>query len=182
MRRSERPLGITLRRQVKPSDLRRIASLVRESGYFSEREVAVARELVRERLSRGTRSGYFFLFADHQQYTPLGYTCYGPIPGTEDRYDLYWIVVATMFRGHGIGRLLLSETERLIAQRGGTILFVETSSRPLYEPTRRFYHSCQYREEATVHDFYAPGDHKLIFSKTLTAAEQQPHYVPPGEM
>jgi hypothetical protein len=44
---------------------------------------------------------------------------------------------------------------------------VETSSRPLYEPTRRFYLACGYRLEAQLEDFYAPGDGKVIFLKVL---------------
>jgi hypothetical protein len=34
-------------------------------------------------------------------------------------------------------------------------------------PTHHFYSSCGYRVEATLHEFYAPGDNKVIFSKVL---------------
>jgi hypothetical protein len=46
-------------------------------------------------------------------------------------------------------------------------VYVETSSRDQYEPTRRFYLKCGYRVDAVLEDFYAPGDGKVIFVKAL---------------
>src|SRR5579862_8962341 len=46
-------------------DASAVESLVRESGVFSEAEVAIARELVEDNLARSaSASGYHFLFAD----------------------------------------------------------------------------------------------------------------------
>lgn len=55
--------------------------------------------------------------------------------------------------------------------RGGRLLLVETSSTPAYTSARRFYETSGYRCEATIHDFYAPGDNLLIFSKDLGQAQ-----------
>jgi hypothetical protein len=54
-----------------------------------------------------------------------------------------------------------------MAQRGARRIYADTSSRPQYEPTRRFYEACGYRREAFLADFYAPGDGKIIFGKEL---------------
>ncbi len=70
-------------------------------------------------------------------------------------------------RGRGIGVQLLREAERRIAKAGGRRIYVETSSRPLYEPTRRFYLKAAYTVEATLVDFYAPGDAKVIFVREI---------------
>ena len=43
------------------------------------------------------------------------------------------------------------------------MIAVETSSRPDYFPTVSFYRHRGYRLEATVKNYYAPGDDKLIF-------------------
>lgn len=157
---------VFFRKRIRSSDLRTVERMVRGTGFFNEEEVRVARDLVTERLERGPSSGYHFLLAQ-KGGEMLGYTCYGPICGTDHRFDLYWIVVAPSWQGHGIGRRLLNVTEQAIRDMGGKRVYIETSSRPLYEPTRRFYLRAGYTEEARVRDFYAPGDHKIILSKPI---------------
>jgi hypothetical protein len=48
-------------------------------------------------------------------------------------------------------------------------VYVETSGRAQYEPTRDFYMHCGYEVEAVLADFYAPGDDKVILSRTIQA-------------
>ncbi len=60
-----------------------------------------------------------------------------------------------------------SHYENLIFRRGGRRIYIETSSRPQYEATRAFYRAQGYREEACLEDFYAPGDGKIIYTKSL---------------
>ena len=52
-------------------------------------------------------------------------------------------------------------------QAGGRRVYVETSGRAQYEPTRRFYEACGYAREAVLTDFYAPGDDKVIYGQSL---------------
>jgi len=155
-----------LREEVRPSDVAAIRDIVVSTGFFGDHEVDVAVELVEERLARGPASGYHFLFAEADG-RPVGYTCFGPIACTLGSYDLYWIVVHAGERGHGIGRKLLAETECRVARLGGRKLYIETSSRELYVPTRKFYARCGYAVEARLEDFYAPGDAKVIFSRSI---------------
>ena len=160
-------MGLDIRTEVNPADPERIRHLVQITGYFSDEEVVVAAELVLERLAKGPESGYSFLLAE--QYGRLiGYTCYGLIPCTSGSYDLYWIAVHPDFHRHGIGRRLLGETEKRIKENGGTRIYVDTSQRLQYASTRAFYESCRYRLETVLADFYAPGDGKAIYCKTLT--------------
>lgn len=158
---------IALRQDVRPADADVVRELVESTGFFAPHETEIAVELVQERLARGEVSGYYFLFADDGDRT-IGYACYGPIGCTIGSFDLYWIVVHADYRGRGLGRILLRETERRIAATGGRRVYIETSSRPLYEPTRGFYEKCGYQMEARLEDFYAPGDAKVIFSRGLT--------------
>jgi ribosomal protein S18 acetylase RimI-like enzyme len=108
-----------------------------------------------------------------------GYACFGPHPLTQGTYDLYWIVVDPVAQGHGIGHALLARVEAEVQARGGRLLLVETSSTPAYTSARQFYESSGYRCEAIIHDFYAPGDDLLIFSKGLGQA-QLPREAPGG--
>ncbi len=164
--------GITspfFREEVRPEDRRAVGRLVRATGFFSDEEIDIAVDLVEERLARGSASGYLFLFAEEADRL-LGYTCFGPIPGSVHSFDLYWIAVDPQEQGRGVGRTLITSSERIMAGCGARRLYAETSSRPQYESTRAFYLACGYREEAFLIDFYAPGDGKVIFSKSLPAS------------
>ena len=163
----ERLQGIKFRRQVQSQDAERIRRLVEITGYFSSEEIAVAVELVNEHLLKGAAgSGYHFIFAE--RYGRLaGYACYGPVPATAASYDLYWIAVHPDFRRRGLGKMLLAETERIIRQAGGTRIYVDTSMRLQYASTRAFYEHCGYQLESVLADFYAPGEAKAIYCKSI---------------
>jgi len=82
-------------------------------------------------------------------------------------YDLYWIAVDPATQGRGLGRLLVDAAEQHVRGLGGRRMFIDTSSRPDYAATRSFYERCGYACEATLRDYYAPGDGKAIFAKDL---------------
>lgn len=154
------------REELLPSDAGAVRRLVTATGMFRPHEVDVAVELVDEALNRGEASGYYFIFAE-QAGQVMGYGCYGPITVTTHSYDLYWIVVDPSQQGKGLGRDLLQRAEQRIAGRGGRQVYIETSGQETYLPTRRFYERCGYELEATIRDFYAPGDDKLIYVRRL---------------
>ncbi len=117
---------LTFREQVRPGDVAAVREIVASTGFFHEHEIAVAAELVEERLAKGPASGYLFLFAE-QGGRILGYSCYGEVACTVGSFDLYWIAVHNDQRSRGIGRLLLEKTEASIAGRQGRAIWVETS-------------------------------------------------------
>ena len=160
---------MTWRRELQAGDAAAVHALVRDTGFFSEEEQQVAVELVEETLAKGAASGYEFVFADaaDQPGVLLGYTCYGPVPATESSYDLYWIAVAPSQQGKGLGGRLLRETERYAQEAGATQMFLDTAGRDQYAPTRAFYLRMGYRVAATLEDFFAAGDDKVIFAKRL---------------
>ncbi len=160
-------MKLLFRRRIKASDRKAVAAVTSSTGFFNREEVLVAVELVDERLLKGPKSGYAFLFCQEGEGPVLGYTCYGRVPGTQESFDLYWIAVDKRAQGQGIGRRLLGRTEKDIARRGGARIYLETSSRDLYGRTRAFYSSSGYVREAVLRDFYAPGDSKVIYVKEL---------------
>ena len=157
---------LSLRTSVTAGDCEHVRAITRSTGFFTDPEVEVAVELVEERLAKGPASGYHFIFAEVDG-RPVGYSCFGPIPCTVSSYDLYWIAVDADARGRRVGTRLLDESEKAVARLGGTRVYVETSSRAQYEPTRRFYEQRGYRREALLEDFYAPGDGKVMYVKAL---------------
>jgi ribosomal protein S18 acetylase RimI-like enzyme len=159
---------LALRDRITPPDIAAVEQLVREAGVFSEAEIELAVSLAEDALAHGAEeSGHHFLLACSGERV-LGYGCYGPIDGTRGSFDLYWIVVGAAGQGRGLGRRLLAESEARIRARGGRRIYVETSGRRDYEPTRTFYERAGYAAEARLADFYAPGDDKWIYVKALT--------------
>jgi D-alanine-D-alanine ligase len=157
---------LRFRQKVRRGDVETVRRLVASTGFFSTAEIEVAVELVEERLRRGLASGYYFLFAEAAGQ-PVGYACFGPIACTLGSFDFYWIAVTQELRGRNIGRELLSRSEEIIAQMGGSRIYVETSSRPQYQPTRSFYERQGYQVAAVLQDFYAPGDDKVVYLKII---------------
>jgi D-alanine-D-alanine ligase len=157
---------IIYREAPKPSDMPQVREIVISSGLFSEDEIDVAVELVKERLRKGISSGYHFVFAEKGKEV-IGYACFGPIPCTVGSYDIYWIAVKNSLRGSKLGREIMRRAEQKIREWGGRRIYIETSSREKYGPTHAFYDRCGYRNDAVLKDFYAPGDHKMIFMKEV---------------
>ena len=159
---------IIYRREIKISDMVAIEKIVRSSGFFNAAEIDLALELAAEKLEQGNNSSYEFLIGESfNTNTVAAYTCFGLIPATAGSYDLYWIAVDEQFRAKGLGKDILMKTEEVIRSLGGKRIYAETSSRDLYKPTHIFYENCGYIREAFLKDFYAEGDGKIIYSKTL---------------
>jgi GNAT superfamily N-acetyltransferase len=157
---------VTLRTNVRREDGEVIRYIVSSTGLFRPDEIGIAVELLEERLRVGLASGYHFIFAEREGRV-LGYSCYGPVPLTLHSYDLYWIAVRKETQGTGIGKILLERSEAAIGELGGRKIYIETSSKEMYHDTRRFYERCGYLAEATLREFYSPGDDKVIYVKSI---------------
>lgn len=161
------PVSITWREEPVSTDMEDIFKIVSSTGFFSDNELEIAVELVEERLLKGTKCGYYFLFLESDKRL-TGYSCYGPIPGTMHSFDLYWIAVENKSRGTGLGKLILEMSEQKIADMNGKNIYIETSSKDIYLPTRKFYEKCGYRAEAQLENFYARSDDKIIYVKKIS--------------
>ena len=158
---------ILWRDTVTAADADSVRGMTLATGVFSTDEVAIAVELVQERLQKGPDCGYHFVMAE-QDGKLAGYACYGPIPGTDSRHDLYWVVVDPTRQRDGLGSELLRRTEAAARSAGATHMFVDTSGRIAYAPAREFYRRNGYRKIAELDDFFRDGDAKIIFSKRLS--------------
>ncbi len=158
---------ISFRTHLVPDDSQHIRKLLESTGFFHSYEIDVATELSDLNLEKGAEaSGYHFIVARESEEM-LGYCCYGLNPCTQSSYDLYWIAVRKDQMGRGIGRKLMTLAEQSVINLGGTIVWVETSGRAIYESTRAFYLAIGYEKIAVLPDFYAPGDDKIVFMKRV---------------
>lgn len=140
--------------------------LIRSVDLFSEAEMKVALEVLDAYLAR-PNVDYSVICTIGSDGQLLGYACYGATPCTDGTWDLYWIAVDGRTRGQGIGSRLMNVVEERIASTGARLILIETSSRADYTPTRAFYERRGYAVVARITDFYAPGDDRVIFARTL---------------
>ena len=147
-------------KQDKPAVMR----ILRNTPEFKPVEVAVAEELIDAYLDSPSASGYSILIAESGAAL-AGYICYGPTPLTESTWDIYWMATARERRGQGVGSALMKAAEYQIMQAKGGMAIIETSTIPSYENTRRFHLGQGYVIIASIPDFYAPNDGKLIMQK-----------------
>jgi len=162
-------------RPPRPSDRGRVLEIVRATGVFRPSEVDIALEVFGGAVQK-PGVDYHALGAYDDAERLIGFACYGSTPGTEGTWDLYWIAVDPGTHRRGVGRALMAACERAIADAGGRLVVVETSSRPDYGPTRAFYQALAYGATARIPDFYAPGDDLVVYTKRLVPSTgERPH-------
>lgn len=156
----------TMVRRSRQEDRAAVIALLRATAFFRPDELEIAIEVLDEALDKGP-DGHYQSYIAALDGSPAGWVCFGPTPCTVGTYDIYWLAVAPASQGKGIGTALMRHAETLIACRGGRLAVVETSGRPQYDPTRRFYERIGYRAAAELPEYYAPGDAKIIYLKHL---------------
>lgn len=144
-----------------------INSILNSSGFFYDFEVDIALSIFDETIKKGQeKSGYFWNLVEEDDKI-LGFSIFGPNPSTIDSWDLYWLVVSNKHRNESLGTALLEDAERIAREKKCNLLWVETSGRKQYFPTRKFYESLEYKKAATLKGYYAPDDDMVIYRKDL---------------
>ena len=85
----------------------------------------------------------------------------------EGTWNILMLLIAPAFQRQGYGQSLISHVEKTLEARGERLIIVETSSLDEFEKAQSFYLKCGYAEEARIRNFYAAGDDKIMFSKSL---------------
>ena len=68
-------------------------------------------------------------------------------------------------RRKGVGREILRRVERVVWAFNGRALYLSTSSKPVFIPTREFLLKTGYRVEATLFNFYDENEQRMTFTK-----------------
>lgn len=153
-------------RPTAPADTPALLALADATGMFKPHEIVALREVLDDYHATNRDEGHVAATWDDAG-TPLGFVYYAPAAMTDRTWDLWWIAVDKTRQGRGLGKALLDAVEADVRERGGRLLLIETSSTPHYEPTRQFYLKRGYVIAATVPDYYADGDGKVIFWKRV---------------
>ncbi len=142
-----------------------VMNILRATPQFLPAEIVIAEEVL-DCYFNDPSAGYFTLVAESENKV-AGYVTYGETPLTEGTWDIYWVAVAPDQKRKGIGAALLAAAEKEIILKKGRMVMAETSSKPEYENTHRFYRAQGYKLAAQIADYYAPGDDIMFFQKLL---------------
>ena len=153
-------------RPTSPADTPLLIEIARGTGVFRPMELDALQEVLDDYHAYNHGHGHQAITYE-QDGRIIGFAYYAPAAMADRTWYLYWIAVTKQTQAKGIGSTLLRHAEEDIRKRKGRVLFIETSSLPHYEPTRRFYLKHGYAQAAHIPDFYADGDGLVVFSKRI---------------
>ncbi|MFH1217765.1 MAG: GNAT family N-acetyltransferase [Pseudomonadota bacterium] len=151
-------------RPADSDDRHPLFTLVETITNFTRAEKELAMEVIHDGLA-SAENGYHILVATDSSYSLHGFICYGEIPITVKRWDLYWIAVAPELSRTGVGTLLMGAMEERLGR--GARVYVDTSGTSGYARARSFYERNGYRVACVLPDFYRAGDDKVVYCKDI---------------
>jgi len=153
-------------RPALPADTRELMALTADTGVFKPYEVDVLEEVLDEYHAGNVGPDHVAIVCEREGRI-VGYAYYAPDVMTDRSWYLYWIAVARDIQARGIGSEIVRYMEDDVRKRRGRLMFIETSSLPHSELTRKFYLKVGYEIVARLPDFYSDGDDMVIFRKRL---------------
>jgi ribosomal protein S18 acetylase RimI-like enzyme len=153
-------------RPATPADTPALLTLTEGTGVFKPHEVQALTEVLSDYHAEAHRHDHVAVVEERDGHI-LGYAYYAPAAMTDRTWYLYWIAVTKATQAKGIGGKLLKHAEDDIRTRNGRVLFIETSSLPHYQLTRKFYLRHAYEVTGVLKDYYSDGDDMVVFRKRL---------------
>ncbi|HEY1375935.1 MAG TPA: GNAT family N-acetyltransferase [Gemmataceae bacterium] len=153
-------------RPTTPADTGALVAIAAGTGVFKPIELEALREVLDDYHAENRAIGHIAVTLElHGQ--PAGFAYYAPAAMTDRTWYLYWIAVDKNVHAKGMGTRLLHRAEEDVRQAGGRVFFIETSSLPHYDLTRKFYLKHDYEQAAVLRDYYADGDDMVVFRKKM---------------
>lgn len=156
-----------LSKGISAYDRNSIEDILRSTGFFYDFEVEIALGLADDTIKYGKEATGYHWMKLYEEDKLVAFANYVRNSFSVHSWDLYWLAVHQNSRHRKLGSVLIKEVENDVRMSGGKILWLDTSGRPLYASTEDFYRKNGYSLQASLKDFYAPGDPKQIYSKVL---------------
>ena len=99
--------------------------------------------------------------------TAAGFCYAAPEKLTDGTWNMLALAVLPAWQGKGVGSDIVRDLEKSLREAGHRVLIADTSGTSEYERTRAFYRKNGYAEEARIRDFWAAGNDKVVFWKSL---------------
>jgi ribosomal protein S18 acetylase RimI-like enzyme len=151
-------------RPTVPADTPMILQIAEGTGVFKPHEITALNEVISDYHASG-HGGEHRAVTYEKDGRIIGFAYYAPAAMTDRTWYLYWIAVSKQTQARGVGGYLLRHAEEDIRKQNGRVLFIETSSLPHYELTRKFYLKHGYEVTAVLKDYYSDGDDMVVFRR-----------------
>jgi ribosomal protein S18 acetylase RimI-like enzyme len=148
-------------RHTKATDTEAIMRMVADSGQFDDEGQGYVRETLENHLAGD--SDEIWLTADDGESIGVAYCAPEPVASGAWNLQMLWTRADRNRAGHGGS--LVKHLEAELRNRNARLLIVETSGLPDFAAARAFYVKCGFIHEATIRNFFAVGDDKLVFTK-----------------
>ena len=159
-------------RFMQKSDKSILIRILRSNNMFSHDEIESAIEQMDSYLSHRKGSDYTVMVVENEGYDVVGFMSYGPAPLAKQVFNLYWLAVVPYAQHRGYGREMIGWLIKRCKVKAARMIVVETSSLPKYKSARRIYRSLGFKVVSRLPDYYAKGDDRIIFAKTLENREK----------
>jgi ribosomal protein S18 acetylase RimI-like enzyme len=156
----------TMIRPTVPADTEALVKIAQGTNVFKPHEIMALGEVLADYHSTNHAQGHQAVTFEKDGKI-LGFAYFAPAAMADRTWYLYWIAVGKQTQAKGVGTQLLHYSEKKIKEADGRVYFIETSSLPMYEQTRKFYLKHGYKQDAELKDYYADGDSMVIFRKHL---------------
>ena len=150
-------------RNTEHADMSAILAIVHGSGQFDSDSLAHVQRTLEGHLT-GAGDGVWLTADDGE---PVGVAYCAPEAVTVGTWNLLMLWTREDRHRSGHGSALVRHVERELEHRGARLLIVETSGLPAFAAARAFYTKYGFEHEATIRDFFAEGDAKLVFTKQV---------------
>lgn len=143
-----------------------ILAMLAESGQFDPDALAHTAQTLDGYLA-GESDG-FWLSADDGELVGAAYCA--PEPVTNGTWNLLLLWTRPDRSHQGYGSMLVNRVEQILTERAARLLIVETSGLPEFTAARAFYDKSGFVQEARIKDFFAAGEDKIVYTKTLATS------------
>lgn len=153
-------------RPTTPQDAPSILSLAAALALFEPQQLEQLGLLFAASAEPSADPCPFWLVDDAGEAGISGASYCEPERMTEGTWNLQFIGIRPEQQRQGRGTALMQAVEQSLRQRKARIMLVETAA--CMASNHVFYTSCGFEREATIRDFYAAGEDKVVFRKAFT--------------
>ncbi|HAU8265146.1 TPA: GNAT family N-acetyltransferase [Kluyvera intermedia] len=150
-------------RPVESSDIVPLLDMLQKSGQFDDEGVLHVRDTLKNYFSG--ESDELWFSAEQEGFAGIAYCA--PEVMTNDVWNLLMLWISPAHQRQGVGNALIKQIEKELRNKHARLLLVETSSLIDFSAARAFYSKQGFIREATIRNYYAINDNKVIFIKDM---------------
>lgn len=150
-------------RPVESSDIVPLLDMLQKSGQFNDEGVLHVRDTLKNYFSG--ESDELWFSAEQEGFAGIAYCA--PEVMTNDVWNLLMLWISPAHQRQGVGNALIKQIEKELRNKHVRLLLVETSSLIDFSAARAFYSKQGFIREATIRNYYAINDDKVIFTKDM---------------